>query len=403
MTSLTYLDQTLESPARTISQVLEVIEMDKGTALILDKTPFYPEGGGQPADHGTIDTANVLDVQMIDGKILHFIDHLPSKQEDLLCIVDWDRRTDLTQQHNGQHILSAVLYRDFDAKTIGFHLSDTYTSIDIDQKLTSEELETVEKTCIELISQGLKISYVYPTDEELEALPLRKQPKVEDNIRIVVIEGLDHSPCGGTHPSLTSEVMGLKITKSENYKGGMRIEFVCGYRFIHYIQEQHRILETLTKKYSAPLDQLLDQLNKRDLAMDDLKGQHYHLTETLIQNEVNQWLEKMDDDLELGAFSPIYIVQYEDRPLDHLRKLSQLFVEAQEKVGVLLISKQASQSLVVLARPKSLDSIDCKAIFKECSAIFEVKGGGASHSVQGSLPDPEKTEALIQLIEELLL
>ena len=407
MTKLLYLEQTLAHIAEARCHVVEVIETDKGTAIVLDQTPFYPEGGGQPADHGQIGNFRVIDVQTVDGKILHyldqpFIDQPLDQTASLLCTVDTDRRRDLTEQHSGQHLLSAVLHRDFDAKTIGFHLSETYTSIDIDKKLSPESFELVEKTCLELISKGMKISAVYPSDEELEQLPLRKQPKVEDNIRIIVIEGLDHSPCGGTHASHTSEILGLKITKLDNYKGGTRIEFVCGHRFIDYLQKQYRLLDTLTQRYSAPLDQLLEQLDKRDLAVEELKKQNQQLTEALLQLEVEAWLEKMEDDLAMGSFSPLYIYQYDDRPLDHLRKLSQIFVESQDKVGLLLLSKQSSQTQIVLARPKTLDQFDCKAIFAKCSESFKVKGGGSNHSAQGSLPDPDQTEALIQFVEELL-
>lgn len=402
MTSLLYLDQKLSQPAQVSVQILETIETEKGIALVLDKTPFYPEGGGQPADHGTIDTARVTDVQNVEGKILHYVDHIPNKREDVLCTVDWNRRRDLTQQHNGQHILSAVLFKTHDAKTVGFHLSDTYTTIDIDKKLTQEVLDEVEKQCMEIIAKGLLVTAIYPDDEDLENLPLRKQPKVDENIRIIVIEGLDHSPCGGTHPSTTSEVLGLKITKTENYKGGMRLEFVCGHRFIHHIQFEHRLLETLCQKYSAPVESLFEQLEKRDQAAELLKKHNHELTEELLQLEISQWLEIMDDDLEFGNFSPLYIYQYDNRPLDHLKRLSQLFVEAQDKVGVLLLSKQDTQTQIVLARPKTLNTLDCKSIFAQCSKEYPLKGGGAPHSVQGSLADPEKTEAFIEFVENLI-
>lgn len=407
MTKLLYLDQTLATAPEGLCTVLEVIETDKGTAIVLDQTPFYPEGGGQPADHGKIGNFNIVDVQTVDGKILHYADSQSADQSldqltNLLCTVNYDRRRDLTEQHSGQHLLSAVLHRDFDAKTVGFHLSENYTSIDIDKKLSPESFELVEKTCLELIAKGLKISAVYPSDEELEQLPLRKQPKVDDNIRIIVIEGLDHSPCGGTHASFTSEIIGLKITKTDNYKGGTRIEFVCGHRFIDYLQKQYRLLDTLTQRFSAPLDQLLEQIEKREQAAEELKKQNHQLTESLLQLEVDAWLEKMEDDLAMGSFSPLYIYQYEDRPLDHLRKLSQIFVESQDQAGLMLLSKQTSQTQIVLARPKTLNDFDCKVIFAKCTESFKVKGGGSNHSAQGSLPDPDQTEMLIQFVEEQL-
>lgn len=403
MTELRYTEQSSDTPAALYANILEVKETPKGIALILDQSPFYPEGGGQPSDQGTIGNVKVTDVQWVDDQVYHYVECLPLEKENLFCEVDWNRRTDLTQQHNGQHILSAILFRDYEAKTVGFHLSETYTTIDIDQKLTLADVEAVEKSALSAISQGLKVKAVYPSDEELQALPLRKQPKVDDGIRVIVIEGLDHSPCGGTHPNNTSEVMGLKITKFENYKGGTRLEFVCGYRYIEYIQKQYRILDQLTKKLSAPLDQLLEQVDKKEQQLNDLKAQNTALTDELLQAEIERWLEKMEDDMELGSFTPLYIYQYDMRPLDHLKRLSQMFTEVQDKVGLLLLSKNETQTQLVLARPKTLNIIDCKKLFAEAQEKFSLKGGGAPHSVQGSLNDPEQTDELIEYIESLLV
>lgn len=403
MTELLYTKQNSETPASVYANIIEIKETPKGLALVLDQSPFYPEGGGQPSDQGTISGVKVTDVQWEDDQVLHYVEAVPSEREQVLCVVDWLRRTDMTQQHNGQHILSAILFKDYNAKTVGFHLSETYTTIDIDQKLSQEDIEAVEKSAMLAISQGLKVKAVYPTEEELQGLPLRKQPKVDEGIRIVVIDGLDHSPCGGTHPNTTSEVMGLKITKYENYKGGTRLEFVCGQRFIDYIQKQSRILDQLTKKLSAPLDQLLEQVEKKEQQLADLKIQNTALTDELLQTEIDRWLEKMEDDMELGSFTPLYIYQYDMRPLDHLKRLSQMFTEIQDKVGLLLLSKNENQTQLILARPKTLNQIDCKKIFADAQSKFSLKGGGAPHSVQGSLADPEETESLIEYIESLLI
>lgn len=403
MTELLYTQQNSETPASVYADILEIKETPKGIALILDQSPFYPEGGGQPSDRGTIENVNVTDVQWVDDQVYHYVDGLPSEKEKVNCVVDWARRMDMTQQHNGQHILSAVLFRDYDAKTVGFHLSETYTTIDIDQKISLKDVEAVEKSVMLSISQGLEVKAVYPSEEELQGLPLRKQPKVDDGIRIVIIEGLDHSPCGGTHPNRTSEVMGLKITKYENYKGGTRLEFVCGLRYVDYIQKQYRILEQLTQKLSSPLDQVLEQVDKKEQQLNDLKAQNIALTNELLQSEIDRWLEKMEDDMELGSFTPLYIYQYEMRPLDHLKQLSQRFTEVQDKVGLLLLSKNETQTQLVLARPKAQNLIDCKKIFAEAQEKFSLKGGGAPHSVQGSLNDPEQTDALIEYMESLFV
>lgn len=403
MTTLLYLEPSLENNLSVNARIVETIQTDQGLALVLDQSPFYPEGGGQPADHGMIGTAKVSDVQTLEGKVLHYVDQMPEPSDLYLCSVDADRRKDLSIQHSGQHMLSAIVFDVYEAKTVGFHLSETYTTVDLDVKLSPADIQNIENLCFQSISKGLTVRDHYPSAEELEKLPLRKQPKVSEDIRVIEIEGLDYSPCGGTHVHKTSEIMGLKITKFENYKGGTRLEFVCGHRFIQHIQTQSQIIDQLSKKLSCPMDQILLSTDKKDQLIEQLKKQNQELVDQILAQEINQWLSSLADAQELGLFSPVYIRQYENRPLDELKKLSQLFTEAQEQVALLLISKQENMSQFVFSRPKNLESINCKTILQKASETFQTKGGGAPQGVQGSLADPEQTDAFIEHIEELIL
>lgn len=402
MTTLLYLEHCSWENLEADAQILETLQIEDKLALVLDQSPFYPEGGGQPADQGYIGDAQVKDVQTLEGKVLHFVDKMPSKATTYHCVVDSARRKDLSQQHSGQHLLSAVSFNALDAKTVGFHLSEHYTTIDLDKKLETAQIEQLELLCFEAISQSLSLSVLYPTEEELASLPLRKQPKVSEDIRVIQIKDMDYSPCGGTHVRQTSEIGGIKITKYENYKGGTRLEFVCGDRFLKYIQEQARILEVLSKNYSSPQDQLLLALEKRDVQMEALKRQSSELLENMLRGEVDKWLLEVSEDLDLGTFSPVIIRQFEDRPLDELKQLSQFFVEAQSEMGICLISKQANFSQFVFARPKTLDSLNFKVILQKAAETFKIKGGGAPHGVTGSLEDPSLTEDFILSIEQLI-
>lgn len=402
MTTLLYLERGSEQTLSAYAHITETLQTPQGLALVLDQSPFYPEGGGQPSDRGSIGNVQVTDVQTIDGKVLHFVESLPEDAATYLCQVDALRRKDLSVQHSGQHMLSAIVFDVYDAKTVGFHLSETYTTIDLDVKLSPEDIRQIENRCFEVIASGLTVRDHYPSQEELESLPLRKQPKVSEDIRVIEIAGLDYSPCGGTHVSTTNEIMGLKITKFENYKGGTRLEFVCGQRFIAHIQAQSQILDQLSQKFSSPIDQLLTSADKREQQMEQLKKQNQELMDQIIEAELNEWLSSLTDAQELGFFSPVHIRQYENRPLEELKKLSQRFTEVQEQVAILLISRQDTMSQFVFSRPKGLDSINCKLILQKASEKFQTKGGGAPQGVQGSLVDSEQTDAFIEYIEELI-
>lgn len=402
MTKLCYLDDvnTLACQATVVG----VTKENELYAIELDQTPFYPEGGGQPCDFGTIDAYAITDVQKTDeGIVKHYTLEACNLSIGQLvnCEVDAKRRLDLTQQHSGQHLLSAAAYHLYDAKTVGFHLSDAYTTVDLDQKLSLEAIENLEKVCFEMIAQNMAIKADYPTDEDLSALPLRKQPKVSEGIRVVSIGDYDYSPCGGTHLEQTSQLMGLKVIKSETYKGGTRLTFVVGYRFISAIQKQQRSLDYMAQKLSTPIDSITEAFDKKELQTANMKEALSALQLTLLDLELSSWLETLEDQLSLGEFSPLTIRQFEGRSLDELKHLSQKFVEAQENTAICITNKLETMTQFVFVRPKALTSINCKQILAELAKVFSTKGGGAPQSVQGSLVNPEDTEAFIQMLEQL--
>lgn len=402
MTKLLYLDDV-----NTLTCQATVVGFSKENelyAIELDQSPFYPEGGGQPCDFGTIAGYAITDVQKSeDGIVKHFTpeDCALSLGQLVNCEVNAARRLDLTQQHSGQHLLSATAYHLYDAKTVGFHLSETYTTVDLDQKLSLEAVETLEKTCFEMIAQNLPIKADYPTDEDLSALPLRKQPKVSEGIRVVNIGDYDYSPCGGTHLEQTSQLMGLKVVKVETYKGGTRLTFVVGYRFLNAIQKQQRSLDYMAQKLSTPIDSITEAFDKKELQSANLKDELSALKITLLDQELNTWLETLEDQLSLGEFSPLTIRQFEGRSLDELKHLSQKFVEAQENTAICIINKLETMTQFVFVRPKSLTTVNCKQILAELSKVFTTKGGGSPQSVQGSLVNPDDTESFIQTLEQL--
>lgn len=402
MTRLLYLEHpNLYSCEATVTHCFEE---DGRLAIILDQSPFYPEGGGQPCDLGQIGNCVIIDVQKTpEGEVKHFTltpwdfavgDTVP-------CTVDAERRLDLSQQHSGQHLLSAAAYHLLDAKTVGFHLSEQYTTVDLDKKLSPVDIETIEKACFEHISLNLSIEASYPETADLNDLPLRKQPKVTEAIRVIAIGTYDYSPCGGTHLKSTAELMGIKVIKSETYKGGTRLTFVVGHRFVNTILRQQRHLETIAQKLSAPLDGLVEAFDKREQLFESVKAELATLKEALLENEVSAWLEALEEQLSLGAFSPLTIRQYDNRSLDDLKKLSSRFVESQETAAICITNRLDTLTQFVLVRPKGLHSVDCKALLAELAKDYAIKGGGSPLGVQGSLVNPEQTEDFIQRLEQL--
>lgn len=176
--------------------VTAAIEREDGIYMTLAETAFYPLGGGQPCDTGTIGGIAVLDVVLEDQEVLHKVAQLPG-QTEVECLIDWTRRFDHMQQHSGQHLLSAVFLKLYQAATVSFHLGSEYATIDLDlQELSAEQLAEAEQEVNRKIYQNLAITSYFVTAEEMAKLPLVKLPKVTEDIRIVEIEGVEHNACG---------------------------------------------------------------------------------------------------------------------------------------------------------------------------------------------------------------
>jgi alanyl-tRNA synthetase len=220
------------------ARVLDSLEWEGQPAVVLDRTAFYPTGGGQPSDTGTLweggsadarDAVSVLEVveRPEDGEVIHVLSR-PLDAQEVEGEIDWERRFDLMQQHTGQHILSAVALEVLGANTVSFHLSDDYATIDLDRApLTDEDLADVEDQANAAVFEGRQAVARFVPDEEVPSLLLRKALVHEGPVRVVEIPELDCSACGGTHVRRTGEVGLIKITRSERRGDETRIEFLC--------------------------------------------------------------------------------------------------------------------------------------------------------------------------------
>src|SRR4051812_15962166 len=226
-------------------------------AVLLDRTAFYPEGGGQPADRGTLSGAQVVDVQESDGKVLHLLDRPLAAGTEVEGKVDWERRLDHMQQHHGQHLLSAAFERIHGAPTRSFHLGERTCTIDLDisvSKLDDAALRAAESVANESVWRNLPVVARDFEGEERSHLPLRREAVKGD--RVVLVEGVDASPCGGTHPVRTGDVGAIAVLGVQKWgQGQSRVEFVCGARVVRLVAEQGRWLkEAADALKTAPRD-----------------------------------------------------------------------------------------------------------------------------------------------------
>lgn len=220
-----------DSYGSSFSAVVTSCRADDSHYLVeLDRTAFYPEGGGQPADTGHIDEATVLDVHERDGCILHTTDRPLAVGASVTGHIDWERRFQFMQQHSGEHILSGILRDMKGCENVGFHIGSTDTTIDFNQPLSEAELREAERRANQAVFENRPVLVSYPSPEVRGQMAYRSKIELGDDVRLVTIPGSDVCACCGTHVHTTGEIGLIKIQSSQKYKGGTRLSIVCGSR-----------------------------------------------------------------------------------------------------------------------------------------------------------------------------
>lgn len=356
------------------AKVVDKIEEGDKKFVILDETIFFPEGGGQACDLGTIDGIKVIEVKEKGDDVYHQVEFLPAGDE-VTCELDWDRRLDHMQQHCGEHILSGVIFKLFGGVNKGFHMGKDMVTIDIDLKeITAEMLERIELLSNEAIYNNVAINtQVVHSQEEAEKFPIRKKMTVTSDIRIVKVEGVDCVACCGTHPKLAGEVGVIKIFKAEKNKGMTRISFKCGGRALKDFQERHQTLTQIMQLYSADLNSVVEKIerekNKAALVREELRQLKMAIN--------NEWIEE-----QLKSEKQIIEV-FDNKNMEDLKYLVKKMTESDFKHTLCLGAKKDFG--VVLAS----STINCGQLFKEHIKSFNGRGGGSPQMAQGSFQNEE--------------
>ena len=239
---------------------------EKGKFLVtLDTTAFYPEGGGQACDIGTLGDARVLDVQEMDGEIVHFCDKALTAGETVSGDIDWARRFDLMQQHTGEHIVSGIVHKRFGYHNVGFHMGSDVVTIDFDGEISPEALQEIEQAANRAVWENLPVSCTVPSQEELPHIFYRTKRALPWPVRIVAIPGVDSCACCGVHVKHTGQVGLIKLYSCVKFHQGVRIEMACGqraYNYVNQIMDQNRQISRLLSAKMPETAQAVDALQK---------------------------------------------------------------------------------------------------------------------------------------------
>ncbi len=347
--------------------------------VCLDKTAFFPEQGGQSCDKGVIIDSSgmahdVLHVSIEDGVITHVLNSSLPEGASVHGVIDFEHRFSNMQQHTGEHIFSGIVNSRFGYDNVGFHLSDNEVTMDYNGQLTLDQIKEVELLVNEAIWANVEVICSFPSDEELSAMDYRSKKELKGAIRIVTIPGYDVCACCAPHVLKTGEIGFLKVVKVQNYKGGTRVNILCGKRALSYISFEHDIIDELARSFTTSQDNIISSVDKLQSDLQDCKGQMVNLQNKLLEYE----LKEIDEDLE-----NVFLIKEPSIDQNVLRKtVNQLALSHTGFCGAFAGDEKNGYRYIIAS---GTEGKDCKALQKVLSEEFGARGGGNSPMIQGSL------------------
>jgi len=360
--------------------------------VILDATLFYPLAGGQPCDNGTLNGRVVLDVYEVNNgnEIVHIMEEPLENGEIVRGSINFKRRFDHMQQHTGQHILSAVFMKLFKAVTVGFHLGDLVSTLDVSVHFTDAgSIEAVETAANQAVVDNRKIICKYVDYDTFCSLPLRKKPPEMAEIRLVNIEDFDWSACCGTHLGSTGEAGLIKIINFEKHKEGTRLTFVCGARALQDCQKKSRLLAVLCRKLTVGESEFFARI-------EGLIEEQSNLKKQLKVKQVNLLKYEVDDlcrNAELRENCKLITDIFNDRSPKDLQQLVRTICKQDNFICI--CGLEDVRGTVIIGKSANIDQ-EINILKDAAERVLTGRGGGNKFLTQTSGVDPAKVEAAVR-------
>jgi alanyl-tRNA synthetase len=387
------------------ARVLESVERGGRSAVVLDRTAFYPTSGGQVHDTGKLLLGTDREVAVAEvaeqeedeaGRIYHFVASAIEPGQTVRGLVDAEGRRDHMQQHSGQHVLSAAFVRLFDVPTVSFHMGAESCTIDLAAKgLNSDQIVQAERMANEVVAEDRPVAIRFVSLDEARQLNLRKlPPKQTGQLRLINIADFDLTACGGTHVQSTGQIGAILLRKVENVKQGIRAEFVCGLRAVATARQDYATLTEAAGYFSAHIRELPQQVQKA-------------IQESKAAGKVQQKLLEEIAELHAGrllataAGAPRIITSvFPEREAGFIKLLAQKLTAAHADV-VALLACGAGQPTMVFAQSPGM-KFNMGALMKEAMVKLGGRGGGSADLAQGGVPadsaDPARVEGVLREI-----
>ena len=349
--------------------VVSCEECKNGYLITLDKTAFFPEGGGQQADTGYINDAKVEDVQEKDGIITHKVDKTFKVGETVSCKLDWDTRFARMQSHTGEHLVSGIIHSMFGYDNLGFHMSDKTMTLDPSGLLSAEDIREIELMANKAVYENREITAYYPDPNKLDTLDYRSKLDLKEGVRLVSIEGYDLCACCAPHVHRTGEIGLIKIIDFIQYKGGMRLTMVCGINAFEDYSKLHDDSKEMMHLLSASRDKVCDFVTRDHETIGTQKAEI---------NRLNAEIAKANLDIKLVGSTLCGFTK--GASFDDMRNLVNENLSKAQTVAFFSESESDNFSYII----SSSDS-DIRDLVKAINEAFSGKGGGRPSYAQGKI------------------
>lgn len=351
-------------------KVLECREEKNGYRIILDKSAFYPEGGGQPSDKGFLNEVEVMEVHEKGEELLHYTKEPLEVGDVVTGRIDWARRFDLMQQHSGEHMVSGLIHAAFGYDNVGFHMGSDLITIDFNGMITAEQMADIEKKANEKIWENAEVEITYPSPEELKELPYRSKKELTGQVRIVRFPGADLCACCGTHVTRTGEIGMVKLLSVVKFREGVRMEMLCGKRVLDYLNMVNEQNHEVSVKLSAKPNQTGQAVQRLLDENFQLKGRVIRMEEGMFANEAQKWQDCGD-----------VLLFQEGLEADGVRKLTDIVMQScKGRCAVFSKNPDGTYKYAV-----GEENGDLRQFTKDMNASLNGRGGGKPFFVQGSV------------------
>lgn len=391
MEKLFYEDQYIKN---FIAEIEEIKEVDDKYHVLLNKTAFFPGGGGQYCDLGTIDNIDVIDIYEEDNKIYHILNKKPIRIHKVKCEIDWNRREYGMQHHFGQHVISACFNNEYKAKTIGFHLGNEFATVDIEGYFHEDDMMKIEKMCNEIIRENIPVEFLTINKKEAKKLKIKDDlSKIDNEVRVVKFGDLDINLCCGVHVKNTLDLRMIKIKRFEKYKKGTRIEFLCGTKAINELLKRDMYLNKICKYLSSNEEDALKGIENLNDKVNKLNKENKRLEDIISSYEIQDMINnaiKIDN-------KNIVTKIYEDKNMNYINKIGNKITEYDNMVGLFALKNENRLNLLFTCS-KNIDDLDMNLLLKDSIKLIDGKGGGSKVLAQGGGKDNGNLDSLFNYV-----